>query len=142
MNLFCNSKAISRNYTIKLRIHPKDEKVKVLHFNRYVKKHRYIYIYIYATCWVYIQAHSFENQYNMEEKFLPKRVIQACFTTISLPILEKKKSIKLKTSWHQYTSSLILKTHTHTPTHPITTSRLYKQRKIKLKFKDNQKITW
>ena len=75
----------------------------------------YIYIYIYATCWVYIQAHSFENQYNMEEKFLPKSVIQACFTTISLPMLEKK-SIKLKTSWHQYTSSLILKTHTHTPT--------------------------
>ena len=53
--------------------------------------HIYIYIYIYATCWVYIQAHSFENQYNMEEKFLPKRVIQACFTTISLPILEKKR---------------------------------------------------
>ena len=31
--------------------------------------------------------------------------------------------------------------NTHTHTHPITTSRLYKQRKIKLKFKDNQKIT-
>ena len=31
--------------------------------------------------------------------------------------------------------------NTHPHTHPITTSRLYKQRKIKLKFKDNQKIT-
>ena len=102
---------------------------------------------IYTTCWDYIQTHSFKkyekNQYNMKEKFLPKGVIQACFTTISLTyhLFWEKKKYKVE-KHHIYTTQWqeFLKKNTY-KTILLETCAI-KQRKIKLKFKKNQKITW
>ena len=83
----------------------------------------------------------------MKKKFIPKGVIQACFTTISLTYhLFWKKENKYKVEkYHIY--------NTMTPIYTIIDSKkityktilledyAIKQRKIKLKFKENQKIT-
>ena len=58
---------------------------------------------------------------------------------------KKKISIKLKniiytTQWHQYTPPLILKKNIY-KTIQLENCAI-KQRKIKIKFKENQKITW
>ena len=83
----------------------------------------------------------------MKENFLPEDVIQACFTTISLTyhLFWKKESMYKVEKYHIY--------NTMTPIYTIIDSKkttykiilledyAIKQRKIKLKFKENQKIT-
>ena len=71
---------------------------------------------------------------------------------IDLPlILEKKRKEKenkskvekyhiYTTQWQEYTPSLILKKNTYKTI--LLEACAIKQRKIKLKFKENQKITW
>ena len=89
----------------------------------------------------------------MKEKFLPEGVIQVYFTTISLTYhlfwKTKRKENKYKiekhhiytTQWQQYTQLLILKKKNTYKTILLEDCTI-KQRKIKLKFKENQKITW
>ena len=86
----------------------------------------------------------------MKEKFSPEGIIQACFTTISLTYhlfwKKKEKENKYKVEKHHIYNTV-------TPIYTIIDSKknIYKtiqlencaikQRKIKLKFKESQKIT-
>ena len=114
---------------------------------------------IYTTCWVYIQAHSFEKYAKInttwKKSFFPKVLSKHVswpfhWLTTYFGKKKKKKENKYKVEKHHiyntmtpiFTITDSKNTHTHTHTHTITTWRLYKQRKIKLKFKENQKITW
>ena len=86
----------------------------------------------------------------MKEKFLPKGVIQACFTAISLTyhlFWENRKENKYKLEKHHiyktmtpiYTSLIVKKKNTFTTI--LLEDCATKQRELKLKFKGNQKIT-
>ena len=117
---------------------------------------------IYTTFWVYIQSHNFKKYAKINAIWKKSFFLKVLSKHASRPFhwlttyfgkIEKKISIKLKniiytTQWHQYILALIYKnthTHTHTHTHTYTPILLeecaIKQRKIKLKFKENQKIT-
>ena len=85
----------------------------------------------------------------MKENFLPKGVIQACFTTISLTYhLFWKKENKYKVEkYHIYNTMTAIYTIIDSKKKKNTYKTILledctiKQRKIKLKFKENQKIT-
>ena len=140
--MFCNSKTISRNYTNKLNICIKDEKFKILHFNTYVKKQKY-----YTTCWVYIQTHSFKKYTKInttwKKSFFPKVLSKHASQPFHwlTTYFGKKKKYKVE-KHHIYTTQWqeFLKKNTYKTI--LLEACAIKQRKIKLKFKKNQKITW
>ena len=113
-----------------------------------MSKNTDIYTYIYIYIYIYMQLVEFTFKHivskintiwkkSFSQKELSKHASQPFHC-----LFWKKREYKVEnimTPIYIITNSK--NTHTHTPTHPITTSRLYKQRKIKLKFKDNQKIT-
>ena len=77
--------------------------------------------------------------------FIPTPSISLTYHLFWKKEKKKKISIKLKniiytTQWHQYTPPLILKKNIY-KTIQLENCAI-KQRKIKIKFKENQKITW
>ena len=109
-------------------------------------------INIDTTCWVYIQTHGFKKYEKInttwKKSFFPKVLSKHAsqpFHWLTTYFGKKKVCIKLKniiytTQWHQYTPSLILKKNLQKTIQ--LENYAIKQRKIKLKFKENQKITW
>ena len=110
---------------------------------------------IYTTFWVYIQSHNFKKYAKINAIWKKSFFLKVLSKHASRPFhwlttyfgkIEKKISIKLKniiytTQWHQYTPSLILKKKKKTYKTILLEDCAIKQRKIKLKFKENQKIT-
>ena len=112
---------------------------------------------IYTTCWVYIQTHNFKKYAKInttwKKSFFPKvlykhasRPFHWLTTYFGKKRKEKENKSKVEkyhiytTQWQEYTPSLILKKNTYKTI--LLEACAIKQRKIKLKFKENQKITW
>ena len=107
---------------------------------------------IYTTCWVYIQTHSFKKYAKINTTW-KKVSSRRCYPSmlhdhfIDLPPIYHlfwKKKYKVE-KHHIYSTmtpihTIIDSKKTHTPI--ILEDYTIKQRKIKLKFKENQKITW
>ena len=122
---------------------------------QYICQKTKIYTQLVEFTFKHIISKSMQKSIQHERKVSSRR----CYTSmlrdhfIDLPLIlekkEKKKKISLKlniytTQWQEYTPSLILKKKKKKNTYKtiLLEACAIKQRKIKLKFKENQKITW
>ena len=120
---------------------------------QYICQKTQIYTQLVEFTFKHIVSKSMQKSIQHERKVSSRRCFPSMFHDhfIDLPpILEKKEKKENKykvekhhictTQWHQYTPSLILKKNTYTTI--LLEDCAIKQRKIKLKFKENQKMTW